>query len=139
MKRVVLLSLLVVGLALLCAVHEAAADCGQCAAGCTTVKSCRAKTGGCPMQAALAKLNLTDAQKKKIAAAKAQLTATLKKASTCGCPVTATKVKKGAGDAYKAAVNAALTPDQRKAFTVALAKKSATPTKAGCGSRCKRK
>ena len=131
MTRGLLIVLAVAGVLALCAVDDASANCGTC--GPKAAKTCSAKKGGCPIEASLAKLTLTDAQKKTIAAAKAKFKATCAKASDCGCSVAAGKMKKSAGQAYKAAVAAALTPDQRKAFTAALAPKSAGAKKSGCG------
>ncbi len=135
MKRALLLGLIAIALLGLYA-SDTFADCG----GGSGSKSCSAKMAGCPIRATLSKINLTDAQKKQIASAKATLKASLAKASACGCPKKGAALKADACKAYKAAVRAALTPEQQKTLDAAFAAKAAKAAKAapkpagGCGT-----
>jgi len=140
MTRAITLSLLVLGLVLLC-VSDASAHCGKCkkkaAAACGPASGCgsAAKTAGCPITVALAKVKLTDAQKKKIATAKAACKASMAKAAGIGCSETAGKKKAAAGKKFKDAVWTALTPAQQKATKAAFGKNYTPPKKCcgGCG------
>ena len=145
MQRLFVIALIALGLVAFGSV-DALAQCGggaPAAAGCgltrstcgTTTQACpmaAAKKGGCPIEVALTTLKLTDAQEKKVAAAKAELKASLAKAGNAGCPIKASGLRKTAGKTYKGKVLAALTPKQQKALAAALAKPKAAAKQACC-------
>jgi len=96
------------------------AGCGGCGPKkCATSAQTDSK-GGCPIEAAVAKLTLSDAQATTIKAARAEFDAALKKAECISCPKTSGKTKASAASAYIKKISAALTPEQQKAFAASL-------------------
>jgi len=124
--------LIVAVLAIVLSVGQAYAGCG--ADGCkpAAAAQCASTEGGCVVTAALAKMDLTDEQKKVIAAAQEECAAALAKTSEIKCPKSCAKAQGGAKAACLAKVKAVLTEEQQKALAEAVP--SGKCTKGACPS-----
>ena len=132
MRRLSLVALLVLGVVALFSADAVA--CKNC--GCSSKKAATcSKKAGCPIQAALAKANLTGEQKAKVDAILAECKASFKKAGECGCPKKSAALKAEAKKSLQAKVMAVLTPEQKKAVAPAFAELSGGAKKAGSCSK----
>ena len=133
-KKIALLT--IVGALALLLTDSARAQCSKSAGAKLSLESCKGpEKPGCPIEAALAKVELTDAQEKQIAAASKGCQASLDKAAGISCPTACGKAKMDAVHAYIKKVKAVLTAEQVKQFEAALPVKK-HGTAAGCGG-CK--
>lgn len=112
MKRL-LVMVAIVGAAVLIA-QDAMANCGDCGAKKKTAQSCSATSlSTCAVNAALAKMDLTDAQKTQLETARKDCAAALEKASCVKCPKTSARSKQAACDNYVKAAKQVLTTEQQ--------------------------
>ena len=131
MKRLSLVALLVLGVVALFSVDAVA--CKNC--GCSKKASSCSKKAGCPVQAALAKANLTTDQQKKVDAILTECKASFKKAADCGYPKKSAALKAEAKKGLQAKLMAVLTPEQKKALVPVFAKQSGCSKKTGSCSK----